>query len=77
MTIYGLMKDKTIEEIEVEFEGKGYGDFKKAVELMENFSSREELVDSLRLRCNELGKMAFDGNALVDEEELEEVEQHK
>ena len=31
MTIYGLMKEKTMEEIEVELEGKGYGDFKTAV----------------------------------------------
>ena len=31
MTIYGIIKDKTMEEIEQEFSGKGYGDFKSAV----------------------------------------------
>ena len=31
MSIYGIMKDKSYEEIEAEFEGRGYGDFKGAV----------------------------------------------
>ncbi len=31
MTIYSVFTGKTMEEIEKEFEGKGYGDFKKAV----------------------------------------------
>ena len=31
MTIYSLMKEKSFEEIEKEFEGRGYGDFKIAV----------------------------------------------
>ena len=31
MSIYGLLKNKTMEEIEKEFEGHGYGDFKIAV----------------------------------------------
>ena len=31
MTIYGIIKNKTISEIEKEFVGKGYGDFKTAV----------------------------------------------
>lgn len=31
MTIYGIIKDKSMEEIENEFEGKGYGVFKSAV----------------------------------------------
>ena len=31
MSIYSIMTDKTFEEIEREFEGKGYGDFKLAV----------------------------------------------
>ena len=31
MTIYSCFTDKTMEEIEREFEGKGYGDFKLAV----------------------------------------------
>lgn len=31
MTIYGLLQEKSMEEIEKEFVGKGYGDFKMAV----------------------------------------------
>lgn len=31
MDIYGCVSNKTVEEIEKEFEGKGYGDFKMAV----------------------------------------------
>lgn len=31
MTIYGLIEEKSMEEIEKEFAGKGYGDFKTAV----------------------------------------------
>lgn len=31
MTIYGIIKEKSIDEIEAEFAGRGYGDFKMAV----------------------------------------------
>ena len=31
MTIYGILKEKSMKDIEKEFEGKGYGDFKTAV----------------------------------------------
>lgn len=31
MTIYGILKEKSMKDIEKEFEGKGYGDFKAAV----------------------------------------------
>ena len=31
MGIYGIIKDKTMEEVEKEFEGQGYGNFKTAV----------------------------------------------
>ena len=31
MQIYSAIRNKTMEEIETEFEGKGYGDFKTAV----------------------------------------------
>ena len=31
MTIYGLLRNKSMEEIQKEFEGHGYGDFKSAV----------------------------------------------
>ena len=40
MSIYSAVTGKTMDEIEVEFEGKGYGDFKNAV--------AEAVADSLR-----------------------------
>ena len=40
MSIYGATTGKSFEEIEAEFEGKGYGDFKKAV--------AEAVVETLR-----------------------------
>ena len=52
MTIYGALKNRTFEEIEKEFEGKGYGDFKRAVadavvEEMEPFKARyNEIIAS-------------------------------
>ena len=52
MTIYSALTGKEFEEIEKEFEGKGYGDFKRAVAdavvaEMEPFKKRyEEIIDS-------------------------------
>jgi len=52
MTIYSALTGKSMEEIEVEFEGKGYGDFKRSVAdavcaEMEPFKARyEEIIVS-------------------------------
>lgn len=49
MTIYSLMKEKSFDEIEKEFENKGYGDFKMAV--------ADSIIDKLepvQKRYNEL-----------------------
>ncbi len=49
MTIYSAVTNKTIQEIETEFEGKGYGDFKIAVgEAVSN------VVEPIRLEKNRL-----------------------
>ena len=40
MSIYGIIKNKTVQEVEKEFEGKGYGDFKTAV--------AEAIIDELK-----------------------------
>ncbi len=49
MTIYGLIQEKTMEQIEQEFAGKGYGDFKMAVA-----EAIIEKLESLQKRYNEL-----------------------
>lgn len=49
MTIYGVIKNKSMEEIEKEFDGVGYGDFKKAVG-----EAVVERLEPLQARYNEL-----------------------
>ena len=49
MTIYGIIKNKSMEEIEKEFTGKGYGDFKSAVA-----EAIVERLEPLQKRYNEL-----------------------
>lgn len=49
MTIYGIIKEKSMEDIEKEFEGKGYGDFKSAVA-----EAIIERLEPLQKRYNEL-----------------------
>ena len=49
MSIYGIIKHKSMEEIEKEFDGKGYGDFKSAVA-----EAVVERLEPLQKRYNEL-----------------------
>lgn len=49
MTIYGIIKDKTMDEIEKEFDGSGYGDFKAKVA-----EAIIERLEPLQKRYNEL-----------------------
>ncbi len=49
MAIYGLIQEKTMEQIEQEFAGKGYGDFKMAVA-----EAIIEKLEPLQKRYNEL-----------------------
>ena len=49
MTIYGIIKEKNMEEVENEFKGKGYGDFKSAVA-----EAIVERLDPLQKRYYEL-----------------------
>ena len=69
MTIYGIIKEKTMYEIEQEFSGKGYGDFKSAVaeaiierleplqkryyELLENPEKLKEIYQEGAKKANE------------------------
>ncbi|MDE6727120.1 MAG: tryptophan--tRNA ligase [Oscillospiraceae bacterium] len=54
MSIYGAVTDKTFEEIEAEFRGKGYGDFKLAV--------GEAVADRLAPMQNEYKRISSDKN---------------
>lgn len=49
MTIYGIIKNKTMDEVEKEFEGQGYGVFKTAVA-----EAVVERLEPLQKRYNEL-----------------------
>ena len=51
ITIYSVAAGKTPEEVEAEFEGRGYGDFKKAVG-----EATVELLRPVRERTEELLK---------------------
>lgn len=58
MSIYGAFTGKTMEEVEREFEGKGYGDFKLAV--------GEACADALAPVQNEFAKLSADKAYLED-----------
>lgn len=49
MSIYGIIKNKSMEEVEKEFDGKGYGDFKMAVA-----EAVIERLEPIQNRYNEL-----------------------
>lgn len=51
MEIYGVVTDKTMDEVAREFEGKGYGDFKLAVG-----EAVADMLDPFHKRCDELEK---------------------
>lgn len=62
MTIYHHMTDKSMAEIEQEFAGKGYGDFKKAVA-----ESVVIVLAPITKRINELRENPAELNAILDE----------
>lgn len=51
MEIYGVVTDKTMDEVAKEFEGKGYGDFKLAVG-----EAVADMLEPFHQRCDELEK---------------------
>ena len=77
MTIYGIIKNKSMEEIEKEFEGRGYGDFKSAVaeaivERLEPIQKRYEELLSNKEKLMEIvrkadAKAAEKANKMVKE----------
>lgn len=58
MSIYGAVTDKTFEEIEAEFKGKGYGDFKLAV--------GEAVADKLAPMQEEYKRLSADKGYIED-----------
>ncbi len=63
MCIYGSITNKTNEEIEKEFEGKGYGDFKIAVaeSVIEELKPLQEKYKELKENPDYLEKIYIDG----------------
>ena len=58
MSIYGAVTDKSFEDIEAEFKGKGYGDFKLAV--------GEAVADKLAPMQEEYKRIAADKGYIED-----------
>ena len=58
MSIYGAVTDKSFEEIEAEFRGKGYGDFKTAV--------GEAVADKLAPMQDEFRRISADKGYIED-----------
>ena len=63
MGIYGVLTDKTMEQIEEEFAGKGYGEFKSAVAdaLIATLEPLQQRYYALMKEKNELGAILKDG----------------
>jgi tryptophanyl-tRNA synthetase len=65
LTIYSLFAEKTIKDIEKEFEGKGYGDFKKSLAdlLVEKLTPIREKRAELKNNPERVEKMLTEGAA--------------
>ena len=72
MSIYSAVTEKSLEETEREFEGKGYGDFKTAVgevvaETLRPIQERyQHLMDSKDYLCDVMKKGAEDAGCIAE-----------
>lgn len=78
MSIYGIIKNKSMEEVEKEFEGKGYGDFKTAVAeaVVERLTPIQERYNELLNKPEELKAIYEKGDKKareISEKTLKEV----
>lgn len=79
MVIHHHMTGKTMEEIEAEFTGKGYGDFKKAVAegVVNHLAPITKRIHELRADPTELNQILTDGAAKAREIAKAKLEQVK
>lgn len=74
MTIYGLLEEKSMEDVEKEFEGKGYGEFKKstAEAIVKKIQPLNEKYQELLQNPQELRKV-YEKGAQKAQERAEKI----
>lgn len=74
MTIYGLLEEKSMEDVEKEFEGKGYGEFKKstAEAIVKKLQPLNEKYQELLQNPQELRKV-YEKGAQKAQERAEKI----
>lgn len=78
MTIYSLFSGLSFKDIEKEFEGKGYGDFKKAladllIEKLEPIRQKRKELESRPEYVNEILRKGADKARMIAEKKMEQV----
>lgn len=78
MTIYSLFSNKTFKEIEKEFEGKGYGDFKKSlsdllIEKLEPIRQKRKELENNPEYVNKVLEKGAKNARKIAEKKMEEV----
>ncbi len=78
LTIYSLLKDKQISEIEKQFKGKGYGDFKKSlakivIDYLEPFRRKQKELLSREIYVQEILKKGQARAKIIAETTMQEV----
>jgi len=80
LTIYSLLSNKTTQEIQKEFKGKGYGDFKKAlaevvVNYLEPFRRKQKELQTRDLYVNEILKKGQAAARIIAEDTMKQVKE--
>ncbi len=80
LTIFSLLTDRTTQDIEKEFNGKGYGDFKKAlaqvvVEKLEPFRRKHKELSTREVYVQEILKQGQSRALTIAQETMREVKE--
>ncbi len=80
LVIYSLLSGKTIQELEKEFKGKNYGEFKKSladvvVKYLEPFRRKQKELQSREMYVQEILKQGHDRAVTVAQATMQEVRQ--
>jgi tryptophanyl-tRNA synthetase len=78
LTIYSLLSDKTIKDIEKEFKGKGYGDFKKSlaeviINYLEPFRRKQKELQTREVYVDEILKNGMSRAKVIANQTMQEV----
>jgi tryptophanyl-tRNA synthetase len=80
LTIYSLLTDKPVKDIEKEFKGKGYGEFKKAlaevvVDYLEPFRRKQKELSLREVYVQEILKQGASRASTIAQETMKEVKE--